>query len=423
MKLRRILTVFVAVLLISLAAVINISADEGQLEIAVGVSSSTAISKDGLLYVESGDEIELTVSIISNPGLDSFQTNIIYDPELLTPVLNGKGELVVENKLMGDLNVSVVTDGEITFNRVSASNDSTTTGTGKATIKFIVNEATCKEIRFTLGTIHVLKAQENSIRPKELLTSANKQAIAESLAQNVFVNHNYELTGKTEPTCDEYGVNHYTCADCLATVDKTGDAPAGHTPVREDDKQTSCSEAGYLGATICSVCSEVLYDRVEIPMIEHHAEDVAGYAATCSATGLTDGEQCSVCDAWIVEQTEIPMIDHTSVDVNGIAATCTTDGLTDGKQCSVCDAWIVAQQTIPASHGELQVVSGVEATADADGLTDGKKCSVCGVMVEAQQVIPKLEGKSGCGSTLSAGAAIMVSIVLAGAVTIKKRKH
>ena len=77
MKLTRLLTVFVAVLLISLAAVTTVSADdESQFEIAVGVSSSTAILQDGLSYVKPGEEIELTVSINENTGVDSFELHI-----------------------------------------------------------------------------------------------------------------------------------------------------------------------------------------------------------------------------------------------------------------------------------------------------------------------------------------------------------
>ena len=320
MKLRRLLISVVAVLLISLAAVIAVSADEGQFEVAVGVSSSTAISKDGELCLSADNEIELTVSINSNPGISSFQINIAYNPDVVTPVLDNAGNVIVDNRLMSGLNVSKQSDGVITFNRMDATS-ATTTETGTATIRFKVKPDVCSEVKFTVTEAFATYKIQGSIIPGNYITKNQVQAMNASLAENTFAAHDYALTGTTAPTCEADGIRHFACESCSAKLDKKGDAPVGHTPVREEDKQTSCTEPGYLGATTCSVCSKVLYERVEIPAIPHNAVEVKGHDATCTEDGKTDGKQCSACQTWVEEQKVIPS-HHSQLD--------------KGEKCSVC---------------------------------------------------------------------------------------
>lgn len=432
MKLRRILTVFVAVLLISLAAVVTASADEGQFEIAVGVSSSTAILQDEQYNVVPGDEIDLTVSITENPGIDSFQLNIKFDPTLVTPVLDPDGNIVVIGELLPGLNVEMKNSGdEIVFVRYSSVNGtSTTNATGKATVKFKVLDVTCEEIKFERSTLSALKSIQTFPFTKELASAANKADIDSTFASTVFMAHDYKLVDTTAPTCTEYGVEHYAC-DCGSTRDLVGAEPTEHTPVTEEDKKTSCSEPGYFGATVCSACNTVLVERVEIPTIAHSVTTVPGKAPTCTETGLSDGKQCSVCKTWIEEQEEIPTVDHTPVDVEGKAATCTTDGATDGKKCSVCDAVLVAQEVIPAAHGEI--------IEDDDG---NKVCSVCDVIIEAKEeetteapteektteapkTEPQTDGEDkgkGCGSAIGISAIAIILTSLACAPIFKKKE-
>ena len=307
MKLKRLLISIVAVLLISLAAVIAVSAsaDEGQFEIAVGVSSSTAISKDGEMCLSADNEIELTVSIKSNPGIQSFQVDIAYDPEVVTPVVDNAGNIIVNNRLMSGLNVNKQSEGVVTFNRMSVTNE-LTTETGTATIRFKVNKDVCKDIEFTVVQAKATRKVEGSIIPKNLITSSNLQTVSKYLAENTFAAHDYTLTGTTAPTCEDYGLRHFTCEVCQAKLDKQGEEPTGHTPVRENDKQTSCTEAGYLGATTCSVCSKVLHERVEIPVLNHTVVDVEAQEPTCENAGKTAGKKCQMCNTWIEEQVEVP---------------------------------------------------------------------------------------------------------------------
>ncbi len=320
MKFRRLLISIVAVLLISLAAVISFSADEGQFEIAVGVSSSTAISKDGALCVSADNEIELAVSITSNPGFQSFQIDVAYDPELVAPVVDNNGHIVVSGNFISGLNANKKSEGIVTLNRMEA-NDSKVNATGTLKIRFKVLNDACGDVEFSIVEARATQAVAGSIIPNNLITKSQKDSMNAYLASNTFAAHDYALTSTDAPTCEEYGVRHYTCESCGATLDKQGEAPVGHTPVREEDKQTSCSEAGYIGATICSVCSKTLYDRVEIPMIAHTVVDVKGTDATCDAAGKTDGKQCSACKTWIEEQKEIPSL-HSQVEA--------------GEECSAC---------------------------------------------------------------------------------------
>lgn len=421
MKLRRLLTVVVAVLLISLAAVISVSADEGQFEIAVGVSSSTAILQNGRYNVAPGDEIELTVSINKNPGIDSFELKIKFDPNLVTPVVGSNGKVVTEGILLPNFDANINNEGNvITFVRYSGINNAnTTTATGTTKIRFKVNETTCEDIKFELEELTAVKAVEGSIFP--YVYSIDETPIKDVLGANVFAAHNYELEKTDAPTCTEDGVNHFKCTSCDSTVTTVGEAATGHTPVKEDDKEATCSEAGYIGATVCSVCNTPITDRQETPTLEHTVVTVEGKAPTCKEKGLSDGKQCSECKTWIEEQTVLETVEHTPVDVKGKPATCTENGLTDGKSCSVCNEVIEAQVLIPAAHGKLRDDNG------------DKVCSVCNEVVEKKQEQPTEpvteaptsdEGgeKNGCKGAIGFGA-IAILITAFACVPVFNKKE
>ena len=192
-------------------------------------------------------------------------------------------------------------------------------------------------------------------------------------------------------------------------------------------KDATCTEDGYTGDTVCTVCGKEI-TKGETIQAKGHTEVIdARVEPTCTKSGKTEGKHCSVCNAIIVAQTEIPATGHTEKAVVGKPATCTETGLTDGISCSVCGTVIKAQEEIPAKghswdEGEITTsptcenagvktytctvcnatkteaidatghtpveVAEQPATCTEAGHTAGTKCSVCDAILSGMEEIP-----------------------------------
>ena len=192
-------------------------------------------------------------------------------------------------------------------------------------------------------------------------------------------------------------------------------------------KDATCTEDGYTGDTVCTVCGKTVAKGETIRAKGHTEVIDARVEPTCTETGLTEGKHCSVCKEILVAQTEIPATGHTEKTVAGKPATCTETGLTDGISCSVCGTVIKAQEEIPAkghswNEGEITTsptcenagvktytctvcnatkteaidatghtpveVAEQPATCTEAGHKAGTKCSVCGATISGMEEIP-----------------------------------
>ncbi len=194
-------------------------------------------------------------------------------------------------------------------------------------------------------------------------------------------------TVSTEPTCTGAGVKTYTCTACQKTKTEAISA-TGHTPVKHEKKDATCTDPGREAGETCLKCGAILSGMEEIPAKGHTEVIDLAIEPTCTEPGKTEGSHCSVCNEIIVAQEEIPAKGHTEVIDSAKAPTCTETGLTEGKHCSVCNEIIVAQTEIPATGHTEKTVVGKPATCTETGLTDGISCSVCGTVIKAQEEIP-----------------------------------
>ena len=91
--------------------------------------------------------------------------------------------------------------------------------------------------------------------------------------------HNY-IDEIITPTCTDKGYTNHTCSNCNDSYADTYVNALGHTEVIiQKGSAPSCKAYGYTDKVECSVCKELLYDRVEIPILEH----------------TISNKQCSVC--------------------------------------------------------------------------------------------------------------------------------
>lgn len=116
----------------------------------------------------------------------------------------------------------------------------------------------------------------------------------------------------TEPTCTVAGHYVYKCTVGGETYDEYPEA-TGHTAAEElaNVKEATCTEPGYTGDVVCSVCGEVITPGEVIEAKGHTPVD-AGNAkeATCTEPGYTGDTKCEVCGEVITPGEVIPAKGH-----------------------------------------------------------------------------------------------------------------
>ena len=192
-------------------------------------------------------------------------------------------------------------------------------------------------------------------------------------------------------------------------------------------KDATCTEDGYTGDTVCTVCGKEITKGEAIEAKGHIEAIDAAVEPTCTEPGKTEGKHCSVCNEILVAQEVIPATGHKEETIPGKEATCTDTGLTDGTRCSVCGTVIKTQEEIPAkghswNEGEITTsptcenagvktytctvcnatkteaidatghtpveVAEQPATCTEAGHKAGTKCSVCEAILSGMEEIP-----------------------------------
>ena len=124
-----------------------------------------------------------------------------------------------------------------------------------------------------------------------------------------------------------------------------------HVPAEEkaNVKAATCSEAGYTGDTMCSVCGELMETGSMILPTEHTAaaEKANVKAATCSEAGYSGDVVCSVCGKVLEAGKEIPVTAHTFQWILDKEPTASEKG-SKHEECSVCH-FAKAAVEIPAT--------------------------------------------------------------------------
>ena len=257
----------------------------------------------------------------------------------------------------------------------------------------------------------------------------------------------------TPASCESTGVRTYTATVTLDgknhTDTRTETLPAlGHKTQLVGAKPATCTEDGYTGDEVCTVCQEVVKKGEVIPATGHKTQLVGAKPATCTEDGYTGDEVCTVCQEVVKKGEVIPALGHKTELAGAKAATCTEDGYTGDQVCTVCQEIVKKGEVIPALGHKTQLVGAKAATCTGDGYTGDEVCTVCQETVKKGEVIPATghdykDGKcANCGETdpnykpeqpgVKTGdeshlalylAAASVSLLAAAALLLGKKKH
>ena len=155
-------------------------------------------------------------------------------------------------------------------------------------------------------------------------------------AENVVIpatGHNYEDT-VIPPTCTEDGYTTHTCTVCGYTYTDTPVAALGHKVEVQNAKDATCTEPGYTGDSVCTVCGETVETGEVIPATGH------SYGETWESNETSHWHACACGDT-------IDAADHTFQWVIDKEATATEAG-SKHQECTVC-GYQGAMEEIPAT--------------------------------------------------------------------------
>lgn len=121
-----------------------------------------------------------------------------------------------------------------------------------------------------------------------------------------------DAEASTEPTCTKAGHYVFECTVGGETYDEYPEA-TGHTAAEElaNVKAATCTEPGYTGDVVCSVCGDVITPGEVIEAKGHTPVDAGNAkAATCTEPGYTGDTKCSVCGETVTTGEVIPATGH-----------------------------------------------------------------------------------------------------------------
>ncbi|MGM9630810.1 glycoside hydrolase family 2 TIM barrel-domain containing protein [Butyricicoccus sp.] len=175
-------------------------------------------------------------------------------------------------------------------------------------------------------------------------------------------------------TVSEDGTDARTYAVTLASAAACDHA---NTEVR-DAKAATCTEAGYTGDEVCTVCGEIVKAGETIAATGHTIEVQNAKEPTCTEAGYTGDEVCTVCGEIVKAGETIAATGHTTEVRNAKEATCTEEGYTGDTYCTECGELVKAGSTIAAKgHSWDNGVETTPATETEDGVMT-YTCTVCG---------------------------------------------
>ncbi len=162
-----------------------------------------------------------------------------------------------------------------------------------------------------------------------------------------------------DATCTEAGYDRVICEDCGETVSETTIPATNHKNKTTSHKDATCDEAGY-DKVICEDCGETISETI-IPATNHKNKTTSHKDATCTEDGY-DKVICNDCGETL-SNTPIEAGGHGETRRETLAPTCTKSGYIRFI-CNVCNE--VTEETIldPNGHNYIQDIKVATCTED-----------------------------------------------------------
>lgn len=118
--------------------------------------------------------------------------------------------------------------------------------------------------------------QEDPLPPPQQLDT-----ICDLIAVEVTCDHDHTTRTETPATCTEDGSVTVICDDCDEVLSTETLPATGHSTVVKNAKDATCTEPGYTGDKVCTVCGETVKTGEVIPATGHSYKD--GKCTVCGA--------------------------------------------------------------------------------------------------------------------------------------------
>jgi len=262
MQFKKVLSSLLVVILLLSMAVFTVSADDTK-TMDFAVETNSTADSEGKYIVKGGDEIEVSITIASNPGAAYFQLAVEYDAAALTPVVGADGKVAVEgdtgysfeNPLGTEGNTDGIKASEGKIELISTMWDApNSTKTGKiVTVKFKVVDG--------------FHGDADVVISKALAYNADNATVATTVKNASFISHKMDNGTVTAPTCTEAGYTTYKCTEsgCDYSYKVEGDAATGHNYVKVPAVAPTETETGLTEGEACSVCGDVKVAQEVVP--------------------------------------------------------------------------------------------------------------------------------------------------------------
>lgn len=358
---------------------------------AVGHIDKAQAAEKAVLQVSTvsghrGDEVSVTVSLTSNPGIAGLVFSLTFDNKVLKLVdvkepANTDDEFIfyepiIKNDAINDTSINYI-------GYAFASGKSNITKTG------IVYTATFKILdEAAIGTTQLNIAGRNGQDTADVSNIDEKAVPIEVTAGSVTVTceHKHTETVKTAATCTKDGLEVVTCKDCKEVISSTVLKSTGHK--YGDwivDKAVTCTEDGEEYRE-CSVCHNKITQKIE------HKGHVAGTPEvtkepTCTKEG-TRITKCTVCSEVLKTETLAKKEHSWGEWKTTVEPTCQKDGKKESV-CSVCGE--TKSEVIPKSeeyHKYTNYTVTKQATCKEEG-TLTAYCTICHNLITKS--IPKTD--------------------------------